>query len=61
MMRAVGASLPLDWRLLVNGYLPEYAYERGAVDTRCRCRNCARSRKSTPSRRRRAIRRISRA
>ena len=34
MMRAVGASLPLDWRLLVNGYLPEYAYERGAVDTR---------------------------
>ena len=34
MMRAVGTSLPLDWRLLVNGYLPEYAYERGAVDTR---------------------------
>ncbi len=34
MMRAVGASLPFDWRFIVNGYLPDYAYERGAVDTR---------------------------
>jgi hypothetical protein len=34
MMRAVGAVVPLDWRLIVNGYLPEYAYGRGALDTR---------------------------
>ena len=33
MMRAVGDVVPLDWRLIVNGYLPEYAYERGALDT----------------------------
>lgn len=34
MMRAVGDTIPLDWRLIVNGYLPDYAYERGALDTR---------------------------
>ncbi|MFB9981593.1 DUF4105 domain-containing protein [Mesorhizobium kowhaii] len=34
MMRAVGDAVPLDWRLIVNGYLPEYAYDRGALDTR---------------------------
>ncbi len=34
MMRVVGASVPFDWRLIVNGYLPEYAYARGALDTR---------------------------
>ena len=34
MMRAVGASIPFDWRLIVNGFLPDYAYERGALDTR---------------------------
>jgi hypothetical protein len=33
MMRAVGDVVPLDWRLIVNGYLPEYAYDRGALDT----------------------------
>jgi len=33
MMRVVGDSIPFDWRLIVNGYLPEYAYDRGAVDT----------------------------
>jgi hypothetical protein len=33
MMRAVGGVVPLDWRLIVNGYLPDYAYDRGAVDT----------------------------
>lgn len=33
LMRAVGATVPFDWRLIVNGYLPEYAYERGALDT----------------------------
>ncbi|WP_395449363.1 DUF4105 domain-containing protein [Aminobacter sp. UC22_36] len=34
MMRAVGDVTPFDWRLIVNGYLPEYAYDRGALDTR---------------------------
>jgi len=34
MMRAVGATLPLDWRLVFDGYLPEYAYAHGALDTR---------------------------
>ena len=34
MMRAVGGKLPFDWRLIVNGYLPDYAYEMGALDTR---------------------------
>lgn len=33
MMRAVGDAVPLDWRLIVNGYLPEYAYDHGALDT----------------------------
>ena len=32
MMRAVGDVAPFDWRLIVNGYLPEYAYARGALD-----------------------------
>ncbi len=26
-------GFPLDWRLLVNGYLPDLLYERGALDT----------------------------
>ena len=34
MMRAVGDRVPFDWRLIVNGYLPEYAYRRGAFDTK---------------------------
>lgn len=33
MMRAIGNGPPLDWRILVNGYLPEYGYERGALNT----------------------------
>ncbi|PDT27494.1 hypothetical protein CO660_22550 [Rhizobium sp. L9] len=32
MMRAVGAAFPFDWRLIVNGYLPEFAYDRKALD-----------------------------
>lgn len=32
MMRAVGATFPFDWRLIVNGYLPEFAYDRKALD-----------------------------
>lgn len=34
MMRAVGSKTPLDWRLIVNGYLPDYAYQLGALDVR---------------------------
>jgi hypothetical protein len=34
MMRAVGATLPLDWRLIVNGRLPDYAFDAGALDGR---------------------------
>lgn len=33
MMRAVGDSMPFNWRFIVNGYLPDYAYARGALDT----------------------------
>ncbi|WP_245298386.1 DUF4105 domain-containing protein [Sinorhizobium sp. A49] len=33
MMRVVGGKVPFDWRLIVNGYLPEYAYDHGALDT----------------------------
>lgn len=32
MMEAVGDPLPLDWRVIVNGYLPDYAYDRGALN-----------------------------
>ncbi len=31
MIRAVGDALPFDWRLIVNGYLPDYVYDRGAL------------------------------
>jgi hypothetical protein len=34
MMRAVGARVPLDWRLIVNGRLPDYAFAAGALDQR---------------------------
>lgn len=34
LMRAVGNPVPFDWRLIVDGYLPEYAYARSALDTR---------------------------
>jgi hypothetical protein len=33
MMRAVGATVPLDWRLLVNGRLPEYAFDHDALES----------------------------
>jgi hypothetical protein len=32
--RAVGDKIPFDWRLIVDGYLPEYVYDHGALDTR---------------------------
>lgn len=34
IMRLVGAHVPRDWRLLVNGYLPGYLYDQQRVDTR---------------------------
>jgi hypothetical protein len=33
MARAAGTALPLDWRFIVNGYLPSYLYERGSLAT----------------------------
>ena len=33
MIRSLGGTLPLDWRLIVNGYLPGYLYDHGAVTT----------------------------
>ncbi len=33
LMRVAGDEVPFDWRLIVNGYLPDYAYDRGAIDT----------------------------
>jgi Domain of unknown function (DUF4105) len=32
--RHIGAAQRLDWRLLLNGYADELAYERGLLDTR---------------------------
>jgi hypothetical protein len=34
IMRAAGRTIPFDWRLIVNGYMPGYLYDEGAVDTR---------------------------
>ena len=33
MARAAGTDLPLDWRFIVNGYLPSYLYSRGVLAT----------------------------
>jgi hypothetical protein len=32
MVRAAGGTLPFDWRLIANGYLPGLLYDRGALD-----------------------------
>jgi hypothetical protein len=34
MIRAAGGQMPFDWRLIVNGFLPSWLHDRGAVDTR---------------------------
>lgn len=34
MARRIDPGLPVDIRLLLTGYLPEYLYDNGAVDTR---------------------------
>jgi hypothetical protein len=31
LIRSLGGALPFDWRLIVNGYLPGYLYDHGAV------------------------------
>ena len=33
LIRTAGGTLPFDWRLIVNGYLPGYLYDRRAVVT----------------------------
>ncbi len=33
LVRAAGGTLPFDWRLIVNGFLPGYLYDHGAVVT----------------------------
>ena len=32
-MRALSGRLPLDWRVLLSGYFPEYLYDLGTLDT----------------------------
>ncbi|MEP2029145.1 MAG: DUF4105 domain-containing protein [Paracoccaceae bacterium] len=34
MLRDIDVDIPFDWRLVVNGYLPDLIYDRGALDTR---------------------------
>lgn len=33
MLRALSPTFPLDWRVLLNGFLPSFAYEHNLVDT----------------------------
>jgi len=33
IVRAAGGTFPLDWRLVVNGFLPGYLYDQGVVVT----------------------------
>ncbi len=33
LIRAAGGTMPFDWRLIVNGYLPGYLYDQRAVVT----------------------------
>ena len=33
ILRETGRNAPLDWRLLVTGYLPQYLYEHGLIAT----------------------------
>ena len=33
LIRTLGGTLPFDWRLIVNGFLPGYLYDHGAVTT----------------------------
>ena len=33
LTRALSDRVPLDWRVLLSGYFPEYAYDLGSLDT----------------------------
>jgi hypothetical protein len=33
LVRALSGRFPLDWRVLLSGYFPEYAYDLGSLDT----------------------------
>jgi Domain of unknown function (DUF4105) len=33
LVRALSDQFPLDWRVLLSGYFPEYAYAQGSLDT----------------------------
>jgi hypothetical protein len=33
LTRALSGKVPLDWRVLLSGYFPEYAYDLGSLDT----------------------------
>jgi hypothetical protein len=33
MVRVIHPGIPMDARVLFSGYLPNYAYDRGATDT----------------------------
>ncbi len=33
LIRTLGGALPFDWRLIVNGYMPGFLYDHGAVNT----------------------------
>jgi hypothetical protein len=33
LVRTLAGGLPLDWRVLLSGYFPEYAYDLGSLDT----------------------------
>ncbi|PNG25045.1 hypothetical protein CR492_15460 [Methylocella silvestris] len=34
LIRSIFPYFPLDWRVLLNGFLPSFAYQHGLVDTR---------------------------
>ena len=34
LARLLSNQVPLDWRVLLSGYFPEYAYDLGSLDTR---------------------------
>ena len=34
MIRTIVDEVPLDWRVVANGYLPDYAYDRSVLDSR---------------------------
>ncbi|MEP1328943.1 DUF4105 domain-containing protein [Pseudophaeobacter sp.] len=34
MIRTIVDEVPLDWRVMANGYLPEYSFDAGVLDSR---------------------------